>query len=194
MTSESLQPRKIFRLSAVTRRISDLLLAASEKQCWVQAQFVADKSTSTGHVYGNLIEVDANGKQVAKIRVTIWSSDVARIERKFRDAGIPDALRESREICALCSVRYHHVHGLSLSIFDIDPTLGEGDIDRNRRVVLERLQRDGLLERNKGIVLTTAPLRIGLVTADGSAALADFRETLIRSPFGFCVYLATATI
>ena len=188
------QPRKVFRLSAITSRIRDLLLEASAKQFWIQSQFVVDKTGVGGHLYGNLIEVDPRGKTVAKIRAMIWSSDLELIQRKLRASGLPDTLRESGEICALCAVRFHEVHGLSLSIFDVDPNPGESHVERNRRVVLERLLRDGLLERNKSISLTAVPLRIGLITADGSAALADFRQTLVRSPFGFQVYLAPAAM
>lgn len=194
MSSIPPQPRKVFRLSAITSRIRDLLLEASAKQFWIQAHFEIDKKGAGGHVYGNLVEIDGRGKTVAKIRAMIWSSDYEQIERKLQAAGMTDGLRDSREICALCSVRFHEVHGLSLSIFDVDPHLGESHVERNRRVVLERLQRDDLLKRNKSVSLTAVPLRIGLITADGSAAMADFRQTLVRSPFGFQIFLAPAAM
>ncbi len=60
--------------------------------------------------------------------------------------------------------------------------------------MLERLKQAGLLDLNKQLALPGAPLRIGLVTAPGSAAYADFVKTLSVSGFSFQVYLAQATM
>ena len=186
--------RTIFRLSVITTQLGHLLLPAMEKQFWVRAHFITDKSGRTGHCYGNLVEVDERGQEKAKLRAVIWRDDLQRIEQTLLHAGCPDVLHEGGEICALCSVRWHTVHGLSLTIFDVAPTLGESHINRQRRVVLERLDHEGLIGKNKLLALTVVPLRIGLVTADGSAALADFRQTLLLSVFGFQILLAPATM
>lgn len=127
------------------------------------------------------------------MRATIWSSDFQRIQQAFRDRGVTNAFQESQEICALCSVRYHAVHGLTLMIFDVDPSAGESHIERNRHRVLSALAKDGLLDTNKTRSLGVAPLRIGLITAAGSAAYADFAHTL-SSPFGFQIVFAPASM
>lgn len=57
---------RTFRLSEVTRRLRDILLPATEKQFWVRAQFVPDKVRSSGNLYGNLVETDARGKEIAR--------------------------------------------------------------------------------------------------------------------------------
>jgi len=187
--------RKVYRLSVVTTRIRDLLLEATKTQFWVKALFVPDKGRGTGgHCYGNLVEQDDNGAQVAKLRAVIWKADLQRIERVFSEHGLKDALRESMEVCALCALRFHPVHGLTLNIFDIDPTAGESRVERNRRTILEQIQREGLLHRNRELLLAAVPLRIGLITAPNSAALADFVHTLQASPFGFQVVLAAAAM
>jgi len=187
--------RKIFRLSAVTTRIRDLLLDATKAQFWVKALFVPDKGRGTGgHCYGNFVEQDDNGTQVAKLRAVIWKADLQRIERAFSEHGLENALRDSMEVCALCGVRFHPVHGLTLNIFEIDPTAGESRVERNRREILEQLEREGLLRLNRELTLAAVPLRIGLITAPNSAALADFTHTLQVSPFAFKVVLATAAM
>lgn len=187
--SDAPTPR-LFRLSEVTTRLRDVLLPVTAKRFWVRAQFVPDRNRAPGgHIYGQLVESDDLGKDIARLRVTIWKSDFERIEETLRARGQDrlDALRSGGEVCAECSVRYHPVFGLSLAVFDIDPDLGESQIDRKRRLILEGLQRDGLLERNRQLPVPEVALSIGLVTATDSAAYADFLKTLTMSGFAFRV-------
>jgi len=188
------QPPRIFRLAAVTRRIRDLLLEVSTKQFWLKAQLVARSAARSGHFYGELLDVEDDGQAVAKMNAVIWRSNLLAIRRKLEAAGASELLEGNREICVLCSVTYHEVHGLSLQIHDVDPTFGEAHIDRNRRLILERLAADGLLEVNASRPLPAAPLVIGLITAAGSAAANDFLRTISESGYAFRVILASAAM
>jgi exodeoxyribonuclease VII large subunit len=190
----SAAPPQIFRLAAVTSRIRDLLLEVTVRRFWLRAQLVARGPARSGHFYGELLDIDDDGQTVAKMNAIIWKSTLLGIRRKLELAGCPELLAGNRDICALCSVAYHEVHGLSLQIHDVDPSFGEAHIDRNRRLILERLLAEGLLRKNAGLPLPTAPLRIGLVTAADSAAFNDFRRTLADSPYAFRIVLATATV
>jgi exodeoxyribonuclease VII large subunit len=188
---------RIFRLTDVTTRLRDILLPATDKKFWVKAQFVPDRNrNSAGHLYGNLVETDAAGREVAKLRVMVWKNDLDRIEATLKGRGpeLLAPLRAGGEVCACCSIRFHAVYGLSLTIFDLDPDLGESQLDRNKRLVLEALQREGLLDKNKQHGISVTPLRIGLVTATGSAAHADFERTLIMSGFAFQIVHVAATM
>jgi exodeoxyribonuclease VII large subunit len=71
---------------------------------------------------------------------------------------------------------------------------GEAQIDRRRRLILERLRSEGILERNKGLVVPTPALRVGLITSKNSAAYNDFTHTLQTSGFGFRVLLAASVM
>ena len=186
-------PIKIHRLRSVTERLKNILLESTKKTFWVRAQLVSGGSKG-GHFYGELVDIGDRGETVAKMRVMIWRAEYEKIRQKLIDDGQPDTLHGNREICALCSLRFHEVHGLQLQILDVDPTFGESHINRNRRQILEKLQRDGLLDKNKATVLATAPLRIGLITSANSAAYADFTTTLGMSPFSFKVSLVPTTM
>ena len=188
------QPPRIFRLAAVTGRIRDLLLEVSAKRFWVRAQLVARSAARSGHFYGELLDVDDDGQTVAKMTAVIWRSQVAAIRRKLESSGAGALLEGNREICVLCSVTYHEIHGLSLQIHDVDPTFGEAHIDRNRRQILERLAAAGLLEANARRPLAAAPLVVGLVTAAGSAAANDFLRTISESGYSFRVIVASAAM
>ena len=58
----------------------------------------------------------------------------------------------------------------------------------------QRLKAANLLDLNKSLPLPAACLRIGLITASGSAAYADFTKTLLMSGYAFQVFLAPATM
>jgi exodeoxyribonuclease VII large subunit len=140
------------------------------------------------------VETDENGRTIARMRAVIWRTQRERIEQKLREAGCERSLDEEQEICALAAIRFHPVYGLSLEISDVDPTLGVSLLERNRHEVLERLEAANLLHLNKSHSLPVASLRIGLITASGSAAYADFTKTLLMSGFSFRVSLVQATV
>src|SRR6202040_2494789 len=124
---------KIFPLRAITARLKSILLDATNKQFWVRAQLVPDKVNRTsGHFYGELVDIDEDGRTVAKMKIVIWRAEYERIKQKLSDGGQPEALIGNREICALCAVRFHEVYGLQLQIFDVDSNFGESHIERNR--------------------------------------------------------------
>jgi exodeoxyribonuclease VII large subunit len=187
-------PLRVFRLRDVTRRIHDLLLEATAKRFWVRAQLVVgNRERRAGHFYCELVDVDDRGRH-AKIDAVIWRDAHERIRSKLAEHGLGDALTDNTEICAHCSLSYHALYGLKLEVHDVDPTLGDAHIERNRRAILERLKEDGLLEVNGGLLVPDPPLRIGLVTARPSAAYEDFIRTLEASPYAFRLLLASAAM
>jgi exodeoxyribonuclease VII large subunit len=180
-----------YNLREITSLIKESLLDLSGTEFWVQAHLIADRGTlRSGHYYGELMDVDEAGNQIARIRITIWRHNYNRIIEKLREAGMPDALQSDSEVCALCSVRYHEVYGLSLDVFDIDPFFGESHIDRNRRLIVEKLTKENILKKNAEACLPVAPQRLGLITSKESAAYNDFVKTLFNSAFSFQVILA----
>lgn len=197
MSEPESTPPRIFRLQDVTKRLREVLLPVTAKQFWLRAQLVPEKTRSSGgHYFGQLVEKDDKGRDVAKIRVMIWKNDVERIEDTLRTRGEDhlQILRRGGDICASCSVRFHPIFGLSLTIWDLDPDLGESQIERARRLILEALQRDGLLDRNKERSVPVAPLKVGLITATDSAAYADFLRTLTTSGFAFQIVHVAAAV
>jgi exodeoxyribonuclease VII large subunit len=83
---------------------------------------------------------------------------------------------------------------LQLQMQGIDPTYTLGLLASERDRVLRSLATDGLLGRNKELALPTVPRRIGLVTAAGSAAEADFLQTLADSPLTWEVVVVDARV
>jgi len=191
VTGNQNQPVRIYRLSEITRLIKDALLELSGYDFWVRAHLIAARREQrSGHYYCELMDVDASGDTIARIRAMIWRHNYMKITEKLQTLGIPDALKDNSEVCVLCAVRYNEVYGLSLDIYDIDPTFGESRINLNRRQILEKLTKESILNKNKETYLPVASLRIGLITSKESAAYNDFTKSIIASPFSFQVIFA----
>jgi exodeoxyribonuclease VII large subunit len=186
---------KIYQLQEITSSIKKTLLDLSNQEFWIRAHLIAPRSVASyKNYYCELTDVDEQGTIIAQIRAIIWQGEYNQILGKLRDAGMPDALQDNSEVCVLCAVRYHEVYGLSLNIYDIDPSFGESQINLNRRQIIEKLSRENILKKNTETYLTHAPLRIGLITRKESAAYNDFTKTLFSSAFSFQVILADCTM
>lgn len=187
--------RKIFRLRDITNLIKSSLLSLTTQKFWVKAHLhVNPAGLKGGNFYCNLVDVDDRGIHTAKIRGTIWNESYNKICRKLKDAGYPNALQDNSEICVLCSVRFHDIYGLSLDIADVDPAFSEAQINRNRRIIIEKLTTEGILKKNAGTKLPMAALKIGLISSRDSAAYKDFTKTIFGSSFSFKVIFAEASM
>ena len=114
------------------------------QSAWVMAE-LSDVRVSGGHCYMELIEKDENtGQVMAKMRAMIWSSRLTGIRQRFIRATGSD-LRSGLKVMINGSATHHNVYGLSMSINDIDPSFTLGDLERQRREILERLKREGIL-------------------------------------------------
>jgi exodeoxyribonuclease VII large subunit len=190
--STPVRPNKVFRLRDVTRRIKEMFVKASTKRIWLRAHLIVQKDHRQGHFYCQLADVEEDGRTVAQMRAVILKWVYPSIVRKLQEAGQAHGLNSNREIQAHCSVEFHEVYGLSLLIHDVDPYGGEAHIDRNRRLILEKLKSEGILEKNHLTPIPAAALRIGLITSKGSAAYNDFCHTLQLSPYAFKVIFASS--
>ena len=191
VTDNQNQPVRIYRLSEITHLIKGALLELSGYDFWVRAHLIAARwEQRSGHYYCELMDVDATGDTIARIKAIIWRHNYMKINTKLQTLGIPDALKDNSEVCVLCAVRYNEVYGLSLDIYDIDPTFGESQINLNRRQILEKLTKENILNKNKATYPPVASLCIGLITSKESAAYNDFTKTILASPFSFQVVFA----
>lgn len=156
------------------------------KNVWVLAEF-SDLRVAGGHCYMELIEKDSAGTTRAKIRAMIWSGTLAAIRRKFHDATGRD-IASGMKVMVRGSATHHNIYGLSFNISDIDPSYTLGDMERLRREILERLTREGVASRNKGLELTPTPQRIAVISAAGAAGYGDFMNQIDNTPDGFAIY------
>lgn len=174
-------------LTALTSLIGNAVRMERRLQgVWVVAE-LSDVRTSGGHFYMELIEKDARGATVAKIRANMWAGTAAALRSKFYRATGRD-IATGIKIMLFGSVTHHNLYGLSFNIQDVDPSYTLGDLERLRREILAALQREGVLESNRNLLFPEAPRKIAVISAAGAAGYGDFTNQLDSSPEGFRFY------
>lgn len=153
---------------------------------WVIAE-LSDVRIAGGHCYMELIEKNEAGQTVAKLRATIWKSAYYQLRQKFFSATQREI---SNGIKALVrgSATHHSLYGLSFNIIDIDPNYTVGDMERLRREIIMRLQKEGVVMNNKNLPFPVAPQKIAVISAEGAAGYGDFMNQLLGNQEGFVFY------
>lgn len=153
------------------------------KRIWVKAEVSAIKARSGGHCYLELSQSDSNGL-VAKSSAIIWSSKYRFIAPYFESVtGSP--IQEGMVILAEVQVNYSQLYGLSLIINDVDPEFSLGVKELERQKTIERLQKEGLMDLQKGLQLPVLPYNIAVISAEDAAGYRDFVRHLAENPYGF---------
>ena len=153
------------------------------KRIWVKAEVSAIKARSGGHCYLELSQSDSSGL-VAKSSAIIWSSKYRFIAPYFESVtGSP--IQEGMVILAEVQVNYSQLYGLSLIINDVDPEFSLGVKELERQKTIERLQKEGLMDLQKGLQLPVLPYNIAVISAEDAAGYRDFVRHLAENPYGF---------
>ncbi len=171
-------------LSQLTSRLATAIsLAPGINDVWVVGE-TSDLRLARGHCYMELLEKDASGTQLAKMRAMIWARDYTRISKEF-ELLTGATLRSDMKIMARVRTTFHPLFGLSLTITDIDPEYTVGDLVRRRNEILARLQREGVYDLNRTLPWPVPALRIAVVSAAGAAGYGDFVRQLYSDPSRF---------
>ena len=150
---------------------------------WVKAEVSAVKARNGGHCYLELSQSDSNGL-VAKASVIIWSSKYRIIAPYFQSVtGSP--IQEGMTVLVEVQVNYSELYGLSLIINDIDPEFSLGVKELERQKTIERLQKEGLMDLQKGLQLPLLPYKIAVISAEDAAGYRDFVRHIAENPYGF---------
>lgn len=147
---------------------------------WVDGE-ISGPRESRGHFYFDLVDRDDDGAVTAKVPVALWSRTRGRIDQKLREAGTV-RLEEGVKVRIRGPLELWVAGGrIQLSMQDIDPAFTLEALESERERVLAMLRSEGLIDRNRSLPLPAMPLRIALITADESAAQADFMHSLLES-------------
>ena len=152
---------------------------------WVTAE-LSDVRGAT-HCYLELLEKDAQGRTVAKMRATIWANRFHAIAYKFQ-AATGATLRSGIKVMVRGTANFHEQFGLAFNVTDIDPRYTLGDMEQIRREILMRLHAEGILRLNATRPMPMAPQRIAVISAAGAAGYQDFLNQLANNPYGLVFY------
>jgi len=163
--------------------VRDLLTAGLPDSFWVVAEIAQLKMSPKG--YCNLDLVQKSGATlIAQARAVAWADTCRTVFARFeRESG--QSLRPGMSILMRASVTFHVQFGFTLRIHDIDPTYTLGEMARKRKEVIDRLDKEGLLDKNKRLPFPLAPLRIAVISSATAAGYEDFVHQLDNNIYGY---------
>ena len=136
---------------------------------------------------------EGNVTPLATVPLYCYSAKFAAIRAKVENYPQPFTLKEQLKVSFLIKADLYVPYGkLQAQILDIDPVYTLGELALTKSAILKRLALEGLLEKNKALTLADVPIRVGLITGEGTAAYKDFTTKLAESPFAFKVKTAYA--
>ncbi|MFP6842771.1 MAG: exodeoxyribonuclease VII large subunit [Acinetobacter sp.] len=162
-------------LSQYLATIQEVIRVAFDEPVWVKAE-IRNLSIKGGHYYLELAEKDENtDKVIASCKATIWKSSAAKMVLKFeRESGI----ELSRDLNVLIKVKatFSPQYGFSVNIEDIDSSYTLGDIARRYQQILERLTKEGLVNKNKLLPTPFDIQNVLVIAPENAAGLGDFKK------------------
>ena len=151
---------------------------------WVNAE-ISQVSEVRGQVFLDLIQHDEeNGKTVAQSNAIIWYKSYLFIKKKLGDL-LPAILKEGSHVMVKVSVEFDERYGLKLIISDIDASYTIGQMEMARQKILERLEKDGLIEKNKERGIPEVIQKVAIISSGTAAGYRDFIKQLTTNSFGY---------
>ncbi len=173
----------LFDLTEHLRRVVALNF---QQPLWITAE-IAQLSQSRGHFYLQLVQKGEDDTLLAQAAAVLWAQDHRRLYKTL-GLQLDTVLGEGLEVKMCVRVDFHEQYGFKLHIIDLDPAHTLGQLERQRRQVIQTLRQSGLLESNGTLPLPVVLQRIAIVTSEGAAGFQDFREQLQQNPFAYCFH------
>lgn len=174
-----------YSLSELCGYIQEVLENDLPERYWVRAEI--GSMSVRGHCYMELVEKGENGILAAKTRATCWNNVYTLLSAFFtQETG--QSLQVGMQVLLEVSIEFHAVYGLSLNIWNIDPTYTLGDLAKQRQETIRRLTEDGVMELQQALVISTLPRRVAVVSSSDAAGYEDFCNQLKHNRFGFAFY------
>jgi exodeoxyribonuclease VII large subunit len=170
--------------------IKDSLYMSLPDMYWVIAEISELKENSAGHCYLELIEKQADDKNVrARVKAIIWSNRY-RFLKSFFENATGESIREGLKILIKVRIEYHELYGLSLLISDIDPAFTLGEMALRRQEIVKKLEDEGILNMNKELAFPLLPQRIAIISSEKAAGYSDFINHLCSNSNDYVFYTA----
>lgn len=152
---------------------------------WLQAEISELKQNPSGHCYLTLVEKDPGSNALlAKATAIVWAS-TWRMVKPFFESQTGRALSPGMRVMVRTQVSYSALYGLSLVIYDIDPSYTVGDLEMARQRTVARLEAEGMFGMNASLTLPALPRRLAVITSATAAGYRDFMHHLLDNEYGF---------
>jgi exodeoxyribonuclease VII large subunit len=173
----------VYSLKQALETASRAVQQALPDRFWMVGE-IAQMSNSRGHYYIELVQKE-NGMVAAKGSARIWQDSARRILGAFTDAT-GQTLGSGMNAMMLVTASLHVVYGLSFTVHAVNSEFTLGEMARQKREVITRLTKEGLIDRNKELEFPLAPQRIAVISSQTAAGYGDFEHQLQLNAMGYC--------
>ncbi|MBI3136880.1 MAG: exodeoxyribonuclease VII large subunit [Bacteroidetes bacterium] len=181
---EQVDNKQVFTLTEVANSIRKTIADRYASAYWIKAEInKLNVYAKSGHCFPELVD-KRDGKIECEMQATIWKLDFDRINRAFK-AAINEPLKDGIKVLLLATISYEPKYGLSLIIRDIDPSFSLGELEREKKETIERLQKEKLFGKNKLVSLALLPKRIAVISVETSKGYQDFIKVIDQNIFGY---------
>lgn len=151
---------------------------------WVVGEISQVQENSSGHCYIELVEYRQSDKAVvAKARAVIWDSEY-RMIKPFFYSLTGSSIKAGMNVLVKVKVTYSVIYGLTLVVYDIDPSYTVGELELRRQQTIAKLQQDGCMDMNSQLQLAVLPCRLAVVSSATAAGYRDFMNHLKGNEYG----------
>lgn len=141
----------------------------------------------SGHCYPDLVQKN-DGRVKAQIRSFLLGAIYRKINHEFQEkCGSP--LKSGMKVLMQVKPQFHPVRGVSLQILDIDPSFTLGEMALQKKMALAKLEKEGLLNKNKQLYFPLVPKRIAVISVVSSKGYQDFKKIIDQNAQRFPIHL-----
>lgn len=163
-------------------RIDRLIREGIRGNIWVRGLIASDVKHYKWASYLDLKDEDENRDMF--FRVEVRKQNLERIRGKLADSGVAPDLE--KDLPVFCNVEVYlplrNVVDVRLSLLDILPEYTQSKIRNQREITLDTLKKEGILDRQKQLLLPALISRIGLITSEQGTSIKDIFAGL--DPYG----------
>jgi len=176
-------------LSELNHRIKAELQIAFPDEYWVIGEISDMHINATGHCYMEMVEkAEESDRIIARIRANIWAFTFRMIKPYF-ESVTGSRLSAGQKILFRAKIEYHPVYGMSLNVKDINPEFTLGDIAKKKREIIQRLEKEGIIDMNKMLDFPMVPQRIAVISSETAAGYGDFTKSLSEQKDNFTFHI-----
>ncbi len=186
-------------VSRLNHEVQSILRKGFPETVWLVGEIMGvDRSLGRGsgaaHLYFRLVEKDPDGEgSLAEVSAVLWNFKADPSFKAFQSNDTP--LEDGLKIRVRVRVDLYMARGQFQAVVEeMDPDYTLGELARRREKILAEVRRLGIERNNLNLPMPMTPLRIGVVTSQGSDAWKDFHDELKSSGYAFQVSLHNARV
>ncbi len=172
-------PLQAYPLSALLAHVQNLIRSTYGGYYWIVAEVMEISGSRVGHYYFTLGEM-RDDKVVAKVQANLWAGVARQVMGEF-ESVTGGKIEKGMQIMLQVKVDFTPLYGLSLTITAINAEYTLGNLERAKRLAIERLQADGVFDLNKSLSLPLLSLRLAVISSHTAAGWGDFCRQIEQS-------------